>query len=578
MAHIYHKKTFLRWIIQGILLILFFGSCSLFSESLFPKPAPKTKLPVGMNIPSVNYYTTALVFTDVMKTASNMLTFHGNEWDTRQIAELEIDDNGYPLYLPQPTPDGHNSSVRFSINNYYTGRYRIYFDGEGVLGGRIGKDENGYYVDLDGSGSNTWINILSSKQDNHIRNIRILPENIALETYIADEEGPKDLLFNPDYVNGLKGFHVLRFMDWTLTNNSLQMEWTKDEVGVPVSHDSEKLRYSRVTKDYYSQGTDRGASYYYAAELCKKVGADAWVCVPHLASDNYITQMAEFWHNSGVKVYLEASNEMWNWQFDQAEWILNNGKLFGTPDASSEVQNDLANLGFEGENHPEKDAYMMARVFHLWEEVYGSENIGYDENGINKALVRVATGQHAWAGNSQRILEYLNDPNQKYGTIGCDALSVGGYFGFGEEIHNKWLSNWWLLSEEIIYRDIYDYFIKYTVSWTMKTAEIARSFDLPYLVYEGGQHLQPYQQKDWDYNQSLWDFQIQDSIYDLYMHNFNLHTDKNVDCKLFMAYSYIGERQSKYGSWGHLENLSPVRKNNFSGAPKFRALLDINKN
>jgi len=78
------------------------------------------------------------------------------------------------------------------------------------------------------------------------------------------------------------------------------------------------------------------------------------------------------------------------------------------------------------------------------------------------------------------------------------------------------------------------------------------------------------------YNQSVWDAQIHPKMYDLYMRNFRKHVDTNVDCKLFMAFSYVSERESRWGSWGHLESLQQVGATDYMDiAPKYQALLDV---
>ena len=43
-----------------------------------------------------------------------------------------------------------------------------------------------------------------------------------------------------------------------------------------------------------------------------------------------------------------------------------------------------------------------------------------------------------------------------------------------------------------------------------------------------------------------------------------------------MAFSYVGQRESKYGSWGHLESLDQLNQNLMQVAPKYQALLDAN--
>jgi hypothetical protein len=43
-----------------------------------------------------------------------------------------------------------------------------------------------------------------------------------------------------------------------------------------------------------------------------------------------------------------------------------------------------------------------------------------------------------------------------------------------------------------------------------------------------------------------------------------------------MAFSYVGERESRYGSWGHLESYDQLDEDLFQVAPKYQALLDAN--
>ena len=539
-----------------------------------PSPDTSVRLPVGMNLHGLTYYSRAPVFTDAMTTASNLLTFYtdepGSPWNTGLAGEIEKDRYGYPLSLPQRTSDGHNSHVRFLINNYYKGRYRIFYEGEGLLiagGDRLKEDDKGLYIDLTGTGSNTWIDIRESTQGNPLRNIHIIPEEYGL--YSSSDYSP-DLLpvFLPPYLEGLAPFHALRFMDWINTNNSVQVDW-----GIGSSHNATPDDYSddRITKDHYSQATGRGISFDYAIELCNELHADAWVCIPHMASDDYIRHLARLWRDnldSGLTIYLEFSNEMWNWIFDQAHWIDGSGAYQSFPEpVDSYVKTDLEYLEIHG-GFPEQDAYMMARAFSLWSEEFGSE--------FSSRVVRVATGQHAWPGNSRRLLNYLYRDDAPFGAVGCDALAVGGYFSFSEENHDEWLTLGNDLAMEQIYRDTYENFLATSKVWTEESAAIAADFGIDYLVYEGGQHMQPWRQgSQWSYNQRLWDFQINERMYDLYMHNFDVHAEPDVNCKLFMAFSYIGVRESQYGSWGHLESLGQVGTN-YADAPKYRALLDVN--
>jgi hypothetical protein len=295
-----------------------------------------------------------------------------------------------------------------------------------------------------------------------------------------------------------------------------------------------------------------------------------------MASDDYIREMAQLIRDtlhSDLTCYIEYSNELWNWSFSQANWVQYNGV---SPDWSSGVKEEtrtveqyvedgLAAINPEAQDHPEKDAFMMARTFRIFSEVF---------EGQTERLVRVAAVQHAWVDNTRRILEYLFEVD---GT-GCDAVSPAGYVGFGKEDHQKWLEmDPETVTPEMIVQAARLHAEQKEWLKTEPTALYAKKYNIDFLVYEGGQHMQPWQQKEWDYNQAVWDAQITSDMYDLYKENFIIHTSPDVNCKLFMAYSYLGPRESRYGSWGHLESLQQLEEGNLlQDAPKYQALLDAN--
>ena len=511
----------------------------------------QNKMPVGTNLPGLSYYAQALVYTDVMTTASDLISFYNDTcqwdcpWNSGVVNEIPRDENGWPTEIPYATSDGHLTKVRFLVNNYYpAGRYRIFFDGNGAFSGNIEEENGAYYITLDGSGGNRFINMESSDVDNPVRNMRILPDS-----YAADDSYPT---FLASYLEGLEPFHTLRFMDWIRTNNSTQVNWS-----------------DRATTSYYSQGTSKGMAFEYAIELANKLNTDVWVTIPHMASDDYIRNLAQLFRDTldpELKIYVEYSNEVWNWMFSQSSWVLNNGQNSdgSDPVVNDYVATDLAAIEASGGNFPEKDAYMMARVFRIWTEEFGTE--------ASTRLVRVATGQQAWAGNTGRILDYLFNTDG----IGCDAMAVTAYFNFTEENHNTWNSQDEVTPQEII-DAVLEQFDSGAGASTQATATYVNQYDIDYLVYEGGQHMQPWQQGVWDYNQAVWDAQIHPGMYQLYFKNFDSLTDPEVDCRLFMAFSYMGVRESRWGSWGHLENLDQVGGDYLLIAPKYQALLDVNE-
>jgi hypothetical protein len=65
-----------------------------------------------------------------------------------------------------------------------------------------------------------------------------------------------------------------------------------------------------------------GVAYEYMLELSDEVNADPWICVPHLATDDYVRELANLiaaspLTSSNMTLYIELSNEVWNLMFSQ---------------------------------------------------------------------------------------------------------------------------------------------------------------------------------------------------------------------------------------------------------------------
>lgn len=514
-----------------------------------PLPA-LPKLPVGTNLPAINYYEASQMFSDVMTTASNWITTwqgSGSPWDSGMAAELKLDADGYPLGLPQLTSDGRQTIVRFLINNFYTGQYRLDYTGSGTFAGNAYQSGGNWYVNLNGSGGNVWIDITSSDPANPVRGLHIVPASVA--------KGSLPPTFLPAYLDGLRTFHALRLMDPMRTNNSLQVKWT-----------------DRVPKTYYTQSGRGGIAQEYLIQLCNELQADAWICVPHAASDDYIRQMARLWRdnlNPNLKIYVEYSNELWNTMFTQFDYLNNNAP--GAVDAY--VPAGLASVPDNYLHY--KFAWMMARTFRLFNEEF---------TGQQDRIITVGTGQHRWVDMNFYILKYLFDIDGK----GCEAYAVGGYFDNNDKDKQRWIADPTTTGGpagilDAAYQEMYRTTLDPAVQWdniaaqcTRQVAAFIHARGIPFLVYEGGQHMQPLNQQDYPYNLDLWEAQIHPKMYELYLRNFAIHTEAAVDCQLFMSYTYLGERKSKYGSWGTLEAVSQIGSNYASTAPKFQALLDVN--
>lgn len=529
-----------------------------------PNPAsawtgPMPQLPMGMNIGGASYWDPA-PYLDPMKTSSEWIAFHdGGSWDDGTAKRIAVDANDWPTSIPQSI-EQVATRVRTMLNNCREGVYEVSYQGKGRLGWNGGASSTTVggktRVTMTGNCGHAWMTLDSSSALDPIRDLRMTPVE-----HLADPGGAP--LFDPAFLRGLRPFHALRFMDWISTNGSRQMKWTAR----PVPSDR-------------TFGSGTGMPWEHAIALSEELGADAWICVPHAADDDYIARLAVLFRDSlasSRKVYLEYSNEIWNWQFDQAHWVAKNGATTPWGDsverdvAADSIRDSLRAVGrkacqdAESYCHPEKDAWMMGRLFRIWQPIWA---------GQRSRLVTVATGQHAWMDNSRRILDWLVDDMG----IVPDAFSVGGYIGFEEADHERWMVKPDTVKGADVAQALIDRFPAGSKAWSLETARIVKAKGVKhYLVYEGGQHAQPFQQQDWPYNQAVWDAQIHPLMREAYLRNFQMHD--SIGCDLFMAFSYAGARKSKYGSWGHLETfaqsaltLDELR----TVAPKYAALLEVN--
>jgi hypothetical protein len=500
-----------------------------------------TTINMGMNIPEQRYYSELVMYNDLQKTANEFLSSDiSGDWDTGMMDEIPLDSAGYPLELPVATSNGQSTWVKYLITNIVAGEHILYFDGTGTFGGVASLEGDGYYhINFTGTGSNTVIDILTSAVGDPIRNIRVVPA-IYSEVQVVP-------LFRTDVLTALDDFKVLRCMSYTATNNCI-------------------LNTQRVLPTYFTQSRPEvGACYEHSIELAEITGKDLWINVPHMASDDYITEMATLFRDTldpSIKIYLEYSNELWNWQFDQAIYVLENA-----PGATDQyVMDDLNVIDPTASTlHPEKDAYMHARTFRLWTAVFGGE--------MSTRVIRVAAVQGGYVATVERVVEYLFLTDG----IGADVLSPTAYFPLDEEVHDKWLVDF--AEDNLTYDSMYTDIVPYVEDNTkdLLNQAIANLYNIPMIAYEGGQHMQPYNQQDWNYSQMLWDFQIQPQMYELYKKNFERITSNGVDFKLFTAFSFVGERESKYGSWGHLETMNQIGGDYTTIAPKYQALLDFAK-
>jgi hypothetical protein len=334
--------------------------------------AANAQSPLGMNLVSINYYTVEQPFLNIVKTAalsssdnSGWITHNtqGGAFNTNENAYLQLDANGYPTTLTpssaDPNPQFNSVGVLLLRNlgqanagtgiYYPSGQYVVLYDGQGTLSYNFdaslasstpGRD----VLNVNATGAGIMIFITSTDPNhtgNYIRNLRLV--KAEQECLLAS-----GAIFNPKFLNMLANFRLVRGMQW-LNSDS--------EGGLLVNWSSRP----QLTDAGY--GGAYGGPIEAVLLLCNAVGADCWINVPHLANNDYITQMATLAHSmlgTSQKLYIEFSNEVWNPSFAQFHYAVAQGQAMW-PTAAGEYWG--------------ADWYGMrtAQTCDIWKSVWGAD-------------------------------------------------------------------------------------------------------------------------------------------------------------------------------------------------------------
>ncbi len=532
-----------------VLVIAIFLPLELFSQ---------TNDYLGINLPSITDYDATLTFVDRMKNARNWGTYNADgsgPWETTGIT-VPMDINGYPTEIPfnpdvtgltddqleAVTDDTGNTltqNVRTFLyrdyDSYPAGQYTLLFDGEGTI--KIRLDAVGDFTDSSivnhftvdtPSTAGIEMSIVASSNSNPIRNIRVI-----IPGY---EDIYEDEIFYPLFLERLSGFKSIRFMDWQRTNNNKNVTWA--DVTTPQS-------VSQAWKG-------RGVAPLYICKLANILNIDPWICIPHQANDEYVTELAQLMSdnlNSDLKLYVEYSNELWNYQFTQAHYVGDTG-----------AEQGLGNNDFLSNLH--YNSRRSAQIFQIFEQYFGSDQ-----------LVRVVASQAANDWTGEQILEGLSDSDVNPTNSRADALAIAPYFAgsvpqdivANGEVNSISIDEILNRTEAAVYSD--------TAVWVAENKELTEEFSVELIAYEGGQHLVGVGgNENIDVlTEKLIAANRHERMKDIYLKSYAAWFDNGGS--LFSVFSFI-TRPTKYGSWGILEYLSqPV-----SEAPKYQATMEVLNN
>jgi RTX calcium-binding nonapeptide repeat (4 copies) len=506
---------------------------------------------LGIGLGGIADFSTELPFVNIFQSSRAWIPQSAGSWDTGKA--LDLDSSGWVKSLPQDSFAG-TLMMRDMPNVYRTGRYIVSYEGTGTLEygfdakkvdseSAVGRDV--IQVDEAGSGG-IYLKITATdpnKTGDYIRNIRVYHEDDLPLVELGVQ-------FNPEFTQKIKDFGTLRFMDWMNTNGSPQKDWSDR----PTPNDSSWAR--------------KGAPVELMVALANETGTSPWFNMPHQATNDYIAHFAAYVRDHldpNLKAYVEYSNEVWNWQFPQSHYAVDQAK-------AKWGESPVGGAGW-------MQWYGMrsAQTAEIWKSTFGA---------AQDRVVSVISTQTGWKGLEDPI---LNTPAwvaeghaPAYKSV--DAYAVTGYFGgnLGSPDNAAIVKSWQTdadggfgkafqqLGQGGLLPGADQQSVADTVRSFQYHENIAQHYGLDMVAYEGGQHLVGIggAENDLGISSFLMELNRRPEMKDLY--TTLLNGWKNSGGTLFNHFIDAGAA-SKWGSWGSLESITQATSPKYSALTSFIA-------
>lgn len=405
---------------------------------------PATLPQVGCHPDGASYWGSAM-FANAMHQSGAWLEYSNNWGNT--VAHWNVpqfDTNGYPRYL---NPGTYLRTIVYGLHNpvnedlvqgqfilTWQGDADIRFGGTFVSGksncAATGRAVNGRRTYLLTSFGSTTVTVLDINTNNPITSIALWlpdpadPNNSSLEGQ----------LWHPLFLQRIRdtNWGLLRMMNLEDTNTNPQRDWSDRR---PPTHAFMcGVLNPRSPATGYPGNRGSGIAFEQMVNLCNTTSNDLWVCVPHLVTDQFVTNLAQLirYGSDGVlpytntvgspvypplstnlRVYIEYSNEIWSWgdSFAQGQW----------------AYDEAVKLGISKEQF---NARRFCQVWRTFQEVFGGTS----------RLVRVAA---IFTANESYTRPFLSEM-KTYGVglspaVEPDVIAATTYFGNGIQdwVHQK---------------------------------------------------------------------------------------------------------------------------------------------
>lgn len=535
---LFYKMRYLKISLSNklkiLILIFTISLCFTVSSNTVLVPSANTSdcqnsnLPLGINLSAVQDWTTEWPFVDAFKYSRTWISQRKNS-PYGQGGPLNLTSDGWIASLDQ---DQYAETVIFDNGkgHYPGGQYVLLYDGEGTINflfdsAKIASQTTGrMLLDVVPQDTGIWLQILATNPANPIRNIKLLMPGFE-NTYQTQP-------FHPLFLERMSKFKVIRFMNWTRTNETTVTNWSE-----------------RATPELYTQASDKGVALEYMLDLANTLHVDPWFNIPHLATDDYVRKFATMVRerlDPSLKPHIEYSNEVWNYVFPQTKYAQEKGLAL-----SLDKNGFTALLRYYSQRSIE--------IFKIWEYVFGGK----------ERLVRILASQavNPWTG--EQVMTWKSA--YKY----ADAYAIAPYFD-GDDLNNPEKIDQTLeMKENQIIDNILNDIRTATKQYITDNYNFTNQHGLKLFAYEGGAGLESSRMPADKEPQVTALFQTVNRnprMREVYVEYLNMW--KESGGALFSQFVNV-DQCSKYGCWGALEyqNQEP------STAPKYLGIMDfIEKN
>lgn len=360
-----------------------------------------------------------------------------------------------------------------------------------------------------------------------------LEHEAILSSTVSDSAKTGEQIWSPELLNNLAGFRALR------------MPWWSGAINQYLSSEPERLWARRPQMSNATWTTGAGVPWEAQIRLCRASKIVPWLCVPANTNNEYFDEFATLVANEHPEgsVIVELSVEVWNFGFLANSYFT--AMAAGMPGApAGNYQRALYAYGYRSIELLTRLAARLGDRVRM--PLSGQADFGDATN--NPTLEWIMAGAQAHANFSQHRSKLALSTAPYFGSwIATDTASVSAIRTGGS---NAVISRMQTAATQV-------------ANQMQGALVVANRYNMPYYVYEGGQHL-VLATMDATVHNAIITAQRSPEMGTIYQ---NFWTQVGNAAHVVAAYNLV-DMPNQYGYWGALESWDLT-------TPKFTALRQV---